>query len=117
MSNHLPYSEEEHHARLVCGDPVAQAYEWIRAYSENLSAKAAGEDSEYYNNDPVTIDELIETGLMAIDDSDPFSWASIVRGGAFEGQGTDPMFWEMLAILKGIDIPTEKRTNFFSCSC
>jgi hypothetical protein len=107
---------EEHDARRMCGDPRALAYEWIKAYAENLSDRAEGNG---YNSAPITVEELIQTAISHLPDEEGNSrWGDyITRGGTFEGESTDPVFWEKLAILKDIEIPNDKRSNFFSCSC
>jgi hypothetical protein len=112
-STHLDYPEDQHQARLVCGDPKACAWEWIRSYAENLSSSDDPDDyrHEYGNN--VTADELIETGLEALGQN----YAYLSKGPLFDGVSLDPTFWDKLAILKDLDIPHEKRNNFFSCSC
>lgn len=112
--DHLPYDPETHKVRVMCGDPVALSYEWIKAYAENLSDRAKNQSDEY-NTSEVTVDELIDS---AMSNMDPNSWGNyIIRGGAFEGYQVEPLFWEKLAILKGIEIPQENQNNFFSCSC
>lgn len=110
--SHLPYPETEHSARLMCADPQALAYEWIKAYTANMNSHIGEDDGS-----ELTVDELIETGMTHIDPEDKWGGDYIVRGGAFEGTGTDPTFWNHLSILKNINIPSEKRGNFFSCSC
>lgn len=105
--DHRDYPEDQHQVRLMAGDPMAQAYEWIKAYAENLTDRAEDE--------VVTMDELIETAMTHVDTSSRWGGDYISRGGAFEGFSTDPTFWDKLAILKNIEIPTEKRNNFFSC--
>jgi hypothetical protein len=126
--SHLPFPEEELAPRLMCADPQALAYAWIRAYLENLNSRIQtedevmheGTDDEYTSEadgDLIDLDELIETAMSHVDTDSRYGGDYITRGGAFEGVGTDDMFWEKLAILKGIEIPEEKRGNFFSCSC
>lgn len=64
---------------------------------------------------PSDVDELINTAMSHVTDD---GWGDYIsRGGAFEGQYTDPTFWDKLAILKDLEIPQEKRNNFFSCAC
>ena len=44
----------------------------------------------------------------------------IVRGGAFEGEGVEPMFpmfWEKYADFTGRDRDSIEENSFFSCSC
>lgn len=112
--NHMPFPEDQHEARLMVGDPAAQAYEWIKAYADNLSDQCAEYSCNDYQHDGVSIDELISAGESQLGDG----WGEYIsRGGVFEGEHLDPTFWDKLAILKGIEIPSEKRNNFFSCSC
>lgn len=109
----LDYEEDQHEVRLMVGDPQAVAFEWIRRYAENLNSRLDDDDTRY--DGEVTAEELIEIGTEHATDSN--SWNYISRGGAFEGTSVDPLFWDKLAILKGIEIPQENRNSFFSCSC
>jgi len=107
------YPPEEHEVRVICGDPKALAYEWIKAYALNLSDPVDDEDG--YGS--VTAEELIETAMSNVN-ARPGAWGNFLsKGGLFEGTGVEPMFWDKLAILFDIDIPESKRDNFFSCSC
>jgi hypothetical protein len=107
-----PYPVEEHDARVMCADPQALAYAWMTGYLDNLNSRIGSDDGH-----DITMDELIQTAMSHLDENSRWGGDYITRGGAFEGEGTDPTFWEKLAIFKGIDIPEEKRGNFFSCSC
>jgi hypothetical protein len=111
---HLPYPEDEHEVRLMVNDPQALAYEWIKAYGANLSGRTGGDDDEYVE---ISADELINTAMTHVKPERSWGGDYIVRGGLLESVNTDPLFWDKLAILKEIDIPAEKRGNFFSCSC
>lgn len=111
LSDHVDYAPEEHDSRLLCGDPQACAFAWIEGYAKNLSSDR-DEDDDYYGR--VTADELIETGLTWIGTD----WGDhISKGGLLEGRSVDPVFWDKLAVLKGIEIPQENRNSFFCCSC
>lgn len=110
--NYLPFPEDQLDVRVMCNDPQALAYKWIVAYLENLNDRIDDDDGE-----KITLDELIETAMTHMDENSRWGGDYIVRGGAFEGEGTDPTFWDKLAILRDIEIPEEKRGNFFSCSC
>lgn len=110
---YFKYDVPTHQARLILGDPQAEAYEWIQAYVKNLNSH--GDDDEYSRS--LTFEELVETALENVsrDDRD---WPSyIVKGGLLEGKSVDPMFWDKLAIMTESDIPNNRRENFFSCSC
>lgn len=111
-AKHLPYPEIEHTARVMVGDPVALAFEWIKAYGDQLS----GED---YNDvfHHISVDELVDTALSNLEGSSNWAVTYINKGPVLDGEIVDPVFWEKLAILKGIEIPNEKRNNFFTCSC
>ncbi len=106
----FPYPQEEHKTRVMLNDPVALAYEWIKAYTENLNAMIDEEEDS-----PVSVEELIEIGLENA--KDPYNGEYLSRGGAFEGVSLDPTFWDKLAQFKGITIPQEHRGSFFTCSC
>lgn len=110
--DHLPYPVEEHGPRLMCGDPVAQAYEWIRAYARNLSDQVASA-SDSYGGD-VTVDELMETA----DSHQGEGWGDYIgRGGTFEGEDVDPTFWEKYAIVRGKPLDEVEQNSLFTCSC
>ncbi|QDH84208.1 hypothetical protein Axy13_016 [Achromobacter phage vB_AxyP_19-32_Axy13] len=101
------YPEEEHNSRVMCGDPVALAYEWLKQYAEEVN-NDAGDEGE------VTLEDLLE----AADSHQGDGWGDyIVRGGAFEGYSLNPMFWDKYAIFKGIDRSEISEAHFFSCSC
>lgn len=117
----LDYPENEHDTRLLMGDPVAQSYEWIKRYAMSLGSGGCYDDcgtcEECLENGPVTTEELIDHGMSWVNGKSRYGGEYLSKGGALEGISTDPMFWEKLAILKGIDIPADMRENFFSCSC
>lgn len=123
MSSHYPYPQTEHKARLLLGDPVAQAWEWITQYAASLSATPHPEmtqdeiEYQYGGNPTITADDLIDIAMNVLYDSGPWDKQSLNRGGLLEGEMTDPLFWDKLAVLKGIVIPLDKSTNFFACSC
>lgn len=97
---YVDYPETEHQTRLMVGDPVAEAYEWIKRYAESLP--------------DVSFEELVKTAESNLKDD---YTSDINRGSELEGVSVDPLFWNKLAILMRKNIPQEKRNNFFSCSC
>lgn len=118
----LDYPENEHDTRLMMGDPVAQSYEWIKRYALSLGTGNCYEHCGSCDEcAQITAEELIEYGSAWVEDKrDDEGWRIadyLCKGGALEGTSTDPMFWDKLAILKGIEIPANKRENFFTCSC
>lgn len=104
-------SDEELKVRILCGDPVAEAWVWIKSYAEQLTAQVSDYDREEYGHFVVTADKLIDVGMAHADGG----WEYISHGGTFEGVSTDPLFWEKLSILKGREIGDQG--SFFSCSC
>lgn len=114
MAWKLDYPEEEHSARLIIGDPVAEAYEWIKAYAKSISRDGYDED---YGSREVTAEELISTASKNIEKTDDDWEDSINKGGLLEGMSVDSTFWDKLSIIKGLEIPSNKRNDFFSCSC
>lgn len=116
MSFEWPYPQEQHQARVIAGDPQANAYAWIEAYANQLSRPPSPDNDDDYGYGVVTAEELIETGLNNVDNG---SWDDYIsKGPLFEGVSTDPMFWDKLAIFMKIKIPEEVQgSNFFSCSC
>lgn len=115
--DHLPYDIEEHKGRLMCGDPVAIAYEWIRAYAQNLTDQV-NNACDGWGGD-VTVDDLMSAADAHQPDEDGNNgWGEyITRGGTFEGKGVDPTFWEKYAIVRGKNIDDVEQSSFFSCSC
>jgi hypothetical protein len=114
MSFSWPYPEQEHVLRVVIYDEQALAYSWIEAYAANLSDAP---DDPYFEGF-VTAEELIDTALDNIDCTKYYHHHEyITKGGLLEGVSVEDMFWDKLAIFQGIEIPENKRDNFFSCSC
>ena len=116
LKKHTDYPVEEHETRLAIGDPKAEAFAWIQAYTKNLNRMI---DDEYFDDygsgGNITICELIATAESQLN---PNSYGDYIsRGGAFEGHYVDDLFWDKLAVLKEIEIPQSKRNSFFSCSC
>lgn len=116
MSSHLPYPKEEHRARLMAGDPVADAYEWLQRYVDgelNRMIQDQYDPEDCYNKTPVTLDEVIECVLSNQGDQ---VWGDYIsRGGAFEGYHPERLFWEKVRIF--LQKPQIEEVHFFSCSC
>lgn len=109
------YDLSLHNAALILGDPVAQAYEWLKAYAENLSDRCKDDDYREGSNSPISVEELIG---IADSHQEEGSWGDyLVRGGAFEGDSPDPTFWKYYAIFKEIPQEEVNEQSFFSCSC
>lgn len=121
MAEHDPYPDENEELirmRMIVGDKQAIAYAWIEAYVENLNEMISGErdpddEDDPYSGGDLTADEVIDIALENL----AGGWGYISRGGTFEGYQLDPTFWDKLADLKGIEIPSHDRNSFFSCSC
>ncbi|MNK14271.1 hypothetical protein D3C87_323710 [compost metagenome] len=91
------------------------AYQWIENYAESIS----GSYHDYYSDETryaqITAEELIDTAKTHLREG---SWGDyIVYGGKFEGESTDPEFWNQLEIYLEEEIPENNRRSFFSCSC
>lgn len=116
MSFEWPYPKEQHQARIIAGDPQANAYAWIEAYADQLSRAPEPNDDNDYGCGEITAEELIYTGMQNVKRG---SWAEYIsKGPLLEGESTDPMFWDKLAIFMKIEIPEEVQgSSFFSCSC
>lgn len=96
--------------------PQEEAYQWIVEYANRLTLMVAESyDGEY--QDGVSAEELIDTAMSHVNSGSSWGGDYLVRGGAFEGVGTEREFWNKLAIYKGINIPEDDRNSFFSCSC
>lgn len=106
-------TEAEKKALLLIGDKQAEAWAWINAYADQLS-KVVEESYDSRGDRSVTASELIDTAFSHLGDG----WGEyIVRGGAFEGVGVDPLFWPKFQDLIGVEIPQDSQSHFFSCSC
>ena len=114
MSKHHPYpNEKDMIVRVMVGDPVANAWLWLEAYLENINSMIDSDEGEH-----VTMDELINTALSHVDETNGWGGDYISRGGAFEGMSVEPMFWEKLAVLKEKpSIAQVQHGHFFSCAC
>lgn len=115
LKDFVPYPIEQHQARLICADPVAQAWEWISRYAQNLTDQVQ-ESRE--GDEGVSIAELIETANSHQEDSNN-RWGGeyITRGGVFEGASVDPTFWVKYAIATGRELKNVQQNSFFGCSC
>lgn len=117
MGQRYNYVESEHQGRVVLGDPQAEAYAWIMAYADQITAQAQrGDDYEDYssNHAVYTAEDLIAIAESNKKDG----WGDyICHGGAFEGENVDPLFWDKLSIVLDEEVPDEDRNGFFSCSC
>lgn len=112
MPRYEEYDQSMHQAALILGDPVARAYEWIRAYAENLSAQTVGDN--YGGDREVTVKQLMD----AADSHQGEGWGDyIIRGGTFEGESIDPTFWEKYAIFREIPLEDLNQSSLLSCSC
>jgi hypothetical protein len=84
-------------------DEKSESEQWIRSYAAQLDIT--------YNKLMAGADDY----LASRKDS---QWSEyLVDGGTLEGISTDPKFWDHYAIVRGVNVPTEHRENFFSCSC
>ena len=114
---------EEVKALSLIDDPFAQAYIWMSAYAENLNQQINGYyeyqaewegHSTHTPQDYMDFGELINVGISHLDSD----WGDYISyGGTFEGVCTPEIFWDKLGILLEIEIPNDKRTGIFSCSC
>lgn len=117
QSRLIDYDIGHHEMRLMVLDPKAQALQWIINYLSNVNSHLHDDDEDGYYGSPVTLQEMIETAETHLDEN--AHWGDYIsRGGAFEGMGTDPLFWDKYCVLKDLDpIPDDKKGSFFSCSC
>ena len=117
MAQRYIYKEEEHQGRLVLGDPQAEAYAWIMAYAAQITEQAQhqGDEDWYSSRDAnYTAEDLIQ---IAESNRHGGFGEYICHGGAFEGEGVDPLFWDKLSIVLDEEVPDKDRNGFFSCSC
>lgn len=87
----------------VVVDPKEASIAWIKDYASNIDLG--------YNRLMAGADDW----LASKKDS---QWGDyLVDGGTLEGVSTDPEFWNHYATVREVEVPTEHRENFFSCSC
>lgn len=117
MGQRYNYVNSEHQGRVLLGDPQAEAYAWIMAYADQITAMAQrGDDFEdYSSNHPIyTAEDLIAIAQSHTNGK----WGDyICHGGAFEGEHVDPLFWDKLSIVLDEEVADKDRNSFFSCSC
>ena len=115
MADRYIYKEDEHQGRLVLGDPQAEAYAWIMAYADQITAQAQTDTEGYSEHEPhYTAEDLITIA----ESHKKGGWGDyICHGGAFEGTGVDPLFWDKLSIVLDEEVADKDRNSFFSCSC
>lgn len=117
MGQRYIYVEAEHQGRVVLGDQQAEAYSWIMAYADQITAQAQrGDDYEDYssNHTIYTAEDLITIAQSNMNGG----WGDyICHGGAFEGESVDPLFWDKLEIVLDTEVASSDRSSFFSCSC
>lgn len=112
-----PTEEQLHKMNVFIGEERACALQRIRDYAASLSREVYSDaDYGYYGDGTITAEDLIETAMANL--SNERGWGEYLsKGGLLDGISTSPQFWEDLAIYKGIQIPSDKRSNFFSCAC
>lgn len=82
---------------------ISESEAWIRNYAAELNLG--------YERLMSGADEWIESRKDS-------QWGEyLVDGGTLEGISTRPEFWDHYAKVRGIEVPTKDRENFFSCSC
>lgn len=117
MPTYAEYDQSTHQAALILGDPIAEAFEWMRNYALNLTEQCS--DDEYGSSAPITVELLIETAdSHQPQENGGSSWGDyITRGGTFEGESVDSTFWKKYAIFREIPLENVEQSSFFSCSC
>jgi hypothetical protein len=82
---------------------ISESEAWIRNYAAELDLG--------YERLMSGADEWIESRKDG-------QWGEyLVDGGNLEGTSTKPEFWDHYAKVRGVEVPTKDRENFFSCSC
>ena len=115
----LPWANDaEWEALLLIEHPQAkqyEAYKWLCAYVDQINGQiTAGNENGYedYTHSEIDVYELIEIGKA----SQNGGWGEyICKGGIFEGESTDPLFWPMVNRFLGV--PNVDYGGIFSCSC
>lgn len=75
----LPYPEEEHKGRLIVGDPIAEACQWVLDYAEQAKVNV---DDLWHNAHCSRVPKSIAIQLPSY-----MEW--------------DPAFWDKFAIITG----------------
>lgn len=92
-----PYPAQEHQARLILGDPVAEAWEWIFQYASSYD---------------LTPDMIVEMALYKRNTWNNFMVSDVV-GSPIKGVRISPEFWNKLEKVLGRSFPLEKRRAYF----
>lgn len=117
MSKYQPYPDEVLETYVMVGCPKAEAFLWLTRYVENLNEMIRNPPAyETGTYTELTVDELIEIGMQRVEDSGRWH-GYIIKGSVFEGVSLDMTYWDKLSALMEVDIPSNKRDQFFSCSC
>lgn len=100
-----PYPHDQHMARLICGDPIAQSKQWLFEFLDELNSRCSGKTIS------VTFDELLNA---AASHQYPFvhQWESLIRGKAFGNIYAGKQFWENFQIYTGLKIPPDNQLDF-----
>lgn len=76
---------------------------WVKDYAEGIWLD--------YN-------ELMEAAdSWVASQKDLWGGSYLNKGGDLEGVYTNPEFWEHYEIIRGVKLPPDTKTNFFTCSC
>lgn len=110
-----PYPQELHVLHLAAQRPQALAFEWIKAYIDQLNAMIEYDGRQ----DTLGYEEFIQITVDWYNASqDSNEWPDyLTKGGAFEGFSLDPLYWEKLSIFLDTPLKDEYCQAYFSCSC
>jgi hypothetical protein len=86
---------------------------WITRYVEDLNASYSDEYDGEYGYGMLSYDELIEAAKTHIAEE----WEYLQKGPLLDGVSTLPEFWDHFSVVTGIDVPSDKRGSFFTCTC
>lgn len=108
-------AEDDVISELTALPPEQEAYKWIVSYAESLSDDEPGYNGE---DQTITAEELIDYGWAYYHSNRKGTWGDyLCKGGLLEGTCVLDEFWDKLGILKGVQIESEHRGSFFTCSC
>lgn len=108
MSNRwIDYDFAEHDVRVLCGDHIAVAWDWISTYCKSISGPHWSQEVKPEVLVETALNNLNKTGTAFSRGNDLMPM--LVKATVEE---LDPEFWVQLERLTGTPIPMAKRIDF-----
>ena len=101
----------EHPSFVEVDAPLSEkevAEKWLRNYAELID--------ETFNTLMDAADEWVKSGDYFYGARQGDSQYGYYYG-KFEGESTHPDFWDNYELFRGVQLPRDKKENFFTCSC